>query len=60
MVTDPKSFLKLVLGDKPKFLKIMLNQINGLPTNDYLQIMRYNNKKQGAPDLIRSVTGTKI
>ncbi len=44
LVTDAQSFLKKVLGDKPKYQKMIKNQLEGLPTIDHLMNMQYLNK----------------
>ena len=36
MVTDAQSFLKKVLGERHKFQRMMMNQINGHPTSDQM------------------------
>ena len=44
LVRDPQSFLKKVLGEKLKYQRMMLNQINGLPTYDTMVNMNMATK----------------
>ena len=50
IVTDAQSFLKKVLGDKPKYQKMIKNQLEGLPTIDHLMNMQFLQKGQYVQD----------
>ena len=41
LVPNIETFLKKVLGDKPKYSKMIQNQLNGKPTIDTLMNMQY-------------------